>query len=253
MANFDPRNVRLGKKAYRHDDRNLQLVKYLTTVLPTAPVWKNWMTKVSTWPMFLNDTLGDCTCAAIGHMEECWSADATAELTITNAQVLKAYEAVSGYNPTTGANDNGAVIADVLKYWQKTGIAGHKIFAYAQVDQSNLTLVRQAVDVFGGVDIGIQLPVAAQNMGQLWGLPAGQSLTGDYAPGSWGGHSVCVLAYNGTQFLCVSWGEIIRIDIDFWNAYVDESWVGLSQDFFNGTKSASGFNMTQLQADLAAI
>lgn len=254
-ARYRPaRFPRLGKQPYRHDPRNLQLVKYFTSaVLPSAPAWKNWMTKIKLWPMFLNDREGDCTAAAIAHMEECWSANAGAEFTITDDEVQTVYVAVSGFDPATGANDNGALISDVLKYWQKTGIAGHKIAAYAQVDFTNLTLVRQAIDVFGGVDIGIQLPVAAQNMGNHWKLPAGQALTGDYEPGSWGGHSVCVLAYNDWSFLCVSWGQVIRIDVDFWLAYLDEAWAAISEDFFRGTRSASGFDMAQMQADLAVI
>ena len=50
--------------------------------------------------------------------------------TPSDKQVVAAYSAITGYNPSTGANDNGAVEIDVLNYWRQTGIAGHKIGAY---------------------------------------------------------------------------------------------------------------------------
>lgn len=245
----------LGKKPYVHDPRTLRLEKYAIS-LPPPPPWVNWETKASQpWGSMLNDQIGCCTCSCAGHMIQSWTADNGSELTVADSDVLTAYSDVSGYDPMTGQNDNGAMISDVLKYWQKTGVGGHKIDAYASIDPSNHTLLRQAIDLFGGVDMGIQLPVAAQNMSthwKMWGrTPA--MINGDWAPGSWGGHCVAVLAYNELSYVCVSWGELIRIDLDFWNNYVDEAWAVLSPDFFNGNKSASGLDLTQLQNDLSAL
>ena len=87
--------------------------------------------------MMHNDTIGDCTCAAAGHLVMEWTANVGAETTPADADILAAYSAITGYDPKTGANDNGAVETDVLNYWRKTGIAGHKIMAYAALEPGN--------------------------------------------------------------------------------------------------------------------
>jgi len=52
--------------------------------------------------MYSNDTIGDCTCAAAGHMIEAWTALASGKtVTVTTAAVVKAYSAISGYRRPT--------------------------------------------------------------------------------------------------------------------------------------------------------
>ena len=59
--------------------------------------------------MMDNDQIGDCTCAAAGHLIMEWTANAQSKMvTPTDKQIVAAYSAITGYNPTTGANDNGA-------------------------------------------------------------------------------------------------------------------------------------------------
>ena len=65
--------MKLGKLAHRDDARTLKLTNYLTTgALPSAPATLDLSGKVANWQMFANDRLGDCTCAAAGHMVELW-------------------------------------------------------------------------------------------------------------------------------------------------------------------------------------
>ena len=242
----------LGKKPYVHDPRSLKLEKY-AVALPAPPPWVNWALKAtSNWGMMLNNNLGDCTCACAGHMIQSFTADVKPEVTVPDSAVLTAYEAVSGYIPGNPSSDTGAEILDVLKYWKKTGVGGHKIAAYAEVSPSNHTLLRQSIDLFGAIDVGVQLPAAAQNMGNHWNMK-GYTNNGEWDRGSWGGHCVAVLAYNAGQYICVSWGELIRIDVAFWDNYMDEVWTAISPDFFKGTKSASGLNLAQMQADLMQV
>src|SRR5580658_8869232 len=63
---FDHTKAKLGKKAPKIDSRTLRLAKYLTAV-PPPPASCDWTKGVTEWGMMLNDALGDCTCAAIGH------------------------------------------------------------------------------------------------------------------------------------------------------------------------------------------
>ncbi len=121
----DPRKLKLGKTVARHDPRALLMASYLTPALPAPPASFDLTSKVgSTWGMMDNDQLGDCTCAAAGHLIMEWTANAGKKMvTPTDKQIVAAYSAVTGYNPVTGANDNGANEVDVLNYWRQTGIA----------------------------------------------------------------------------------------------------------------------------------
>jgi len=87
-----------------------------------------------------NDQIGDCTCAAAATSS--WNGPRPPSLkmaTPTDKQIVAAYSAITGYNPTTGANDNGAQEIDVLNYWRQQGIGGHKIQAYIALEPSNHT------------------------------------------------------------------------------------------------------------------
>ena len=111
--------VRLGKLEVKHDARNLQLARYVDTetLLPDVPSNASWSQKVKRWPMYANDRLSDCTCAAVAHMEEGWSANA-GKVEVPNEQsVLDLYWA-------TGKTDTGRYCLDVLNYWQTHGFGG---------------------------------------------------------------------------------------------------------------------------------
>jgi hypothetical protein len=69
-----------------------------------------------------------------------------------------------------------------------------------------------------------------------------------------GGHCVYVIGYDQTFIYFISWGQIYKMTIPYWIAYVDEAHALLSPDMIASTGlSASGFNTTELLADLAAI
>ena len=251
-------NVKLGKLAPRHDERTLKLSKYLVNV-PNAPAVfdpdKNDILYAQDgWGQMMNDQLGDCTCAAMGHIVEWWSVLAGKQkFTVPDSEVLKAYEAVAGYDPNTGANDNGAVEVDVLNYWRSTGIAGHKLTAWAAIEVSNLERVKQANWLFGAVYAGVALPVACQNMGDRWDLPEGQSLTGEWAPGSWGGHAVPIISYDNGVAAIVTWGKRVKVTWRFLAAYFDEAYAPLSLDWIAGKAAPNGFDVATLSADLRAL
>src|SRR5947209_19729012 len=196
----DHRQMKLGKQRPRHDPRTLQLADYLdSTVLPPPPPERDWGGKIAAdaWGMMKNDSIGDCTCAAAGHLVQDCTANVGSEVTPSDDDILAAYEAVSGYDPATGANDNGAVELDVLNHWRKNGIANRKIEAYAALEPGNLDHVRDSINLFGGCYIGLALPVSAQKQA-TWTVPAGGA-TGPGAPGSWGGHAVMLVAYNSRR------------------------------------------------------
>lgn len=248
-------NKCLGKLTPRHDPRTLQMAKYLCKKEVVAPpAHSNWLGNIPGWGMMLNDQLGDCTCAAAGHFIQGWTYDATKVATIpSDASILKAYEDVGGYRPGHPETDNGAVELDLLNYWRQTGIGGHKIGGYAALEPQNHLHIQQSIWLFGGVYIGIQLPLSAQNQNEVWSVPS-SGPTGQGEPGSWGGHAVPVLGYNSQALMFVSWGQVMYMTWNFWRYYTDESYTVLSQDWIKSDKYApSGFDYTTLQKDLAQV
>lgn len=252
----DPKKLKLGKAAARHDPRTLLMASYVSTGLPTPPPAFDLTTKIKAWGMMDNDQIGDCTCAAAGHLIMEWTANAEKKMvTPTDKQIVAAYSAITGYNPVTGANDNGANEIDVLNYWRQSGIASHKISAYVALEPSNHQHVMDSVFVFGGCYIGLQLPVSAQSQvqnHQPWSVPPGGPI-GDGKPGSWGGHAVPVMAYDARGLTVVTWGALQTMTWSFWETYCDEAYAILSNDYLKKKETPQGFSMQQLQADLADL
>ncbi|HUC28724.1 MAG TPA: hypothetical protein VMR80_04030 [Candidatus Acidoferrum sp.] len=256
-SRIDPRKLKLGKQAARHDPRTLLLASYVTPALPTPPASFDLTAKVKSWGMMVNDQIGDCTCATAGHLLMEWTANAGKKMfTPTDKQIIAAYSAITGYNPATGANDNGAVEIDVLNYWRQSGIAGHKIGAYVALEPANHIHVMDSVYVFEGCYIGLQLPISAQAQvqnHQPWSVPPGGP-TGDGKPGSWGGHAIPVVAYDARGVTAVTWGALQAMTWTFWEAYCEEAYAILSNDYLDGKKQApQGFSLQQLQADLGDL
>ena len=67
---------RLGRKCVKTDSRTLRLAKY-TADLPTPPASSDWTKGITQWGMMLNDTLGDCTIAGLGHALQVWTVNAS--------------------------------------------------------------------------------------------------------------------------------------------------------------------------------
>lgn len=243
--------LKLGKKPAHHDPRTLQMANYLE--LPPIPPAQDWTAKAAPgWGMMLNDKLGDCTCAAIGHIIQAWSANAgPQEIVLPDQAILKAYEAVGGYRPSDPSTDRGAVELDVLKYWRKTGVGGHKIDAFVALEPRNHAHIKAAVDLFGGAYIGVALPLSAQTQ-KVWSVPPGGP-SGNAAPGSWGGHAVVVEAYDAHGLTVITWGQKKKMTWSFWDAYCDEAYACLSELWAGKKPAPSGFDMAALKSDLKQV
>jgi len=85
---------------------------------------RDWMAPVAPkltngWGMMLNDTLGDCTCAAWGTVFKLLTGVSGAPVTPTDAEIATMYQA-SGWDPNnSAATDNGWFISDALDYWME--------------------------------------------------------------------------------------------------------------------------------------
>src|SRR3984885_3248276 len=107
----DHSKMKLGKALPVHDPRTLLLANYIdTAALPPVPAVFAYAKNIgaTAWGMMANDKIGDCTCAAAGHLIMEWTDDNGKMVTPATKQIIAAYSAITGYDPKTGLNDNGA-------------------------------------------------------------------------------------------------------------------------------------------------
>ncbi len=248
----DHSKMKLGKSTPVDDPKTLQLADYIDqNALPAAPAQYNYGVNISTWGMMGNDKVNICTCAAAGHLIMEWTSANGEMFTPADQDIMKAYAAISGYNPVTGTGDGGAGTLDALNYWRKTGIAGHHILAYAALTPQNHQHIMQSVYLFGGCYVGLSLPLSAQNQA-VWAIPAAGT-SASSAKGSWGGHVVPVIGYDANGLTIVTWGITKTMTWEFWNAYCDESYAIISTDFAANDTAPNGFNLASLKQDLQKI
>ncbi len=229
----------------------LTLGKYFAAA-PTAPPSVDYLTDVASWPMYLNDRIGDCTCAGAAHIIEAESTYGRGSTdTVTDNDVLAAYEAVSGYDPSTGRNDNGAVMQNVLSHWRKNGIGGHKILAFAEVDHDNVGQLHAAMATFGSLYIGIHFPESAMtqfNEGKPWDVVLGSRIEG--------GHAINAGWYDSEAgaWKIVTWGAVQEMTQAFWDTYVEEAWVVIAPEWLNEAgRSPGGLDLHALGDDFATL
>lgn len=235
---------KLGKKPPRHDKRTLQLAKYLPSTLPIVPGKVDWTaSQPKLWGEMLNNSIGDCAIAASAHLVQSWTHNRPGGemLTIPDKSILAAYRAVGGYVPGRPETDNGCVMLDVLNYWRKTGIGGHKIAAFVQIDPKDQAMVRAAKWLFGGLYAGYWLPSSIEDQA-IWDVVPGETET-------LGGHAVAELALN----TCITWGYVQPLTDRFRAKHCDELYACISEDWFTDGRTIAGFDLDQLRADLELV
>lgn len=239
---------KLGRRPKRIDPRTFSLKRYFTA-LPPVPASVDWGGKVISWEMLGNDSLGDCGEASALHLEMDWTSNASTEFLPTTQDAIAAYSAITGYNPADPSSDQGTVLLDLLNYWRTTGIAGHKIYAYATIDPANIQELMAAVSFFGGAYLGVNLPQSA-----LDATEAGQQWTNATDTNIAGGHAIPIVAYDQNSLTCITWGQPQTMTWTWLKAYLDEAYAIFSPDWvgLNGA-APSGFNLYQLSGDLAAL
>jgi hypothetical protein len=197
---------------------------------PAPPASVDWYTNVSGWPMYLNDQLGDCTIAMVGHEIGNASAYASGATVILSEQdILAAYERVSGYNPADPNTDQGAVLQDVYGDWRKAGVGGHRALVFAQVDHLNHDQVKTAVQLFGAVGLGIVVRESMMedfNAGRPWSQWGGAEL---------GGHAVPIVGYDEAFVYVVTWGKVQPMSWSVYAKATDEAWAAVLPEWLNSS------------------
>lgn len=241
---------RFGKHPPKTDYRTLRFRSYATSALAPPPATFNVLTRVydalkvpsdptSLFPMDGNDTLGDCTIAALAH------AITTYRGMLGKKEIMAQQAVVKLYMHLTGGVDSGLNEIDVLNYWRKTAVAKDKILAFASVDPKNHTHVQQAIALFGGVYIGFQVQ---QNCIQDFDAHK------PWTPGplTTDGHAVFAVGYDQNNVTVLTWGNTQQGTWAWWDECVDEAYAIVPPEAKNAT-FAPGFNVAQLEADLQAV
>jgi hypothetical protein len=241
---------RFGKHPPKTDYRTLRFKDYLTPKIAAPPASYNVLTtgvypKLKTtdptklFPMDGNDTLGDCTIAALAHATTVWDGLLGTHKIMAQAAVVKLYMHL------TGGVDSGLNELDVLNYWRQNPVSGDKIMNYAKIDPKNHANVQLGIQLFGGVYLGFQVQQNAQQE-----FAAHQPWTP--GPLTQDGHAVYAVAYDQTGVTVLTWGNTQQGTWAWWDECVDEAYAILPQQA-EKAGFAPGFNYAQLQTDLSQV
>ncbi|HEY1203449.1 MAG: hypothetical protein ABSH46_16520 [Bryobacteraceae bacterium] len=242
-------NYRFGKHPPKLDYRTLRFKSYLKPGIAAPPPAVDVLTRVyaqlkikdptKLFPMDGNDTLGDCTIAALAHAVTVYRGLVGSKTILSQQAVVKLYMHL------TGGVDSGMNELDVLNYWRQNAVAGDEILAFASIEPKNHTHVEQAIQLFGGVYLGFQVQqdcIQEFDAHQPW-TPG--PLTND-------GHAVFAAAYDQTGVTVLTWGNTQQATWAWWDECVDEAYVLLPPEA-KDKGFAPGFDIAQLQADFAAV
>ena len=236
------------------------LIPGATDPLPQSPPFVDRESEGAKWPMYKNDAIGDCTVAAILHAISsmtAFSGVVTGGAMFTDEEAVKIYSAVSGYDPATGENDNGATLADVCRYMVQTGATDlygnvHKLAAWAEVSgYTNLRLLKRILNAFGTVYLAIDCPYSALDQ-----FDAGKPWTYDPSSQIDGGHAIPLQysAVNTGTFddeTIITWGAEQKMSEAFARNYLVEAVAVVSADDINVQtgKNPAGLDLEGLVND----
>lgn len=247
--------LKFGKKPVVYDRRDLQFMRYRTGVLPAHPAQFGHENLIGAdaWGMLGNDTVGDCVFAGSDHETMLWTTEAGDSAMFTPENAIADYSAVTGYDPNDPSTDKGTDVRQALQYRQQTGLIDasgnrHKIGAYLALEPGNFDSLLETMYLFSAVGIGIEVPQSAMdqfNAGQPWSVVHGsqEMVGGHYAP---------LVAERG-NLICVTWGRLQQMTLQFYMKYCDEAWAILSPEMLKEGVSLEGFDLAQLKADLTDL
>jgi hypothetical protein len=246
----DTGKFKTGKLPAKHDPQNrtLKMAKYMVN-LPEPPesfsnldiIYKalGISDPAELFPLDGNDYLGDCVVAGAAHY-----------LTLEHGRIKQriipdASEVIKLYKKLSGCRDQGLVMLDFLKKWRKNEFFGHKIDSFGRVDFKNHTLVKQCIQLFGGIDLGFLVQNDA-----IMDFTNGTPWTP--GPSDGGGHCVVSASYDKDYLWILTWGGVIKATWSWWDQMLDEAFVILPQEA-REPGFAEGFDYAQLEQDFIAV
>jgi hypothetical protein len=240
---------RFGKHPPKIDYRTLRLRNYITSDLAAPPPSVDSLSRVYAklgtgdptvlFPLDGNDTLGDCTIAALAHATTLYAGF------VGNKNIMSKQAVVKLYMHLTGGVDSGLNELDVLNYWRQHKVQGDEIINFVSVDPKNHVHVEQAIELFGGVYLGFQVQQNA-----IQEFDAHQPWTP--GPLTTDGHAVFAVGYDASGVTVLTWGNTQQGTWGWWDECVDEAYAILPPESLKPGFSP-GFNSAQLAQDLADV
>lgn len=261
MSQAAPRAFKLGRMPRSFDPRVPHLSAVLAGKQPLPPPPSvDWTANMPRqFGMMLNDTLGDCTCAAVYHARQVWSFNASGnEITEPDADVEELYVEACGYNPKAPGEGPGGNEQHVLKFLLNKGApvgtggqSRDKIAAFVEVDPRNTDDVKRTINECGVAYIGFNVPqnIMPPNAPSpaVWTVdPANSQIVG--------GHAVVLPGYDSVGPKVISWGSLYTMTWQFFATFVDEvyaiadrAWIGAK-----GT-TPGGLSLADLETQMSAL
>lgn len=253
---------KLGRLARGHDKR-IPMMHDLTVGIAQLPpplavdFTKNMPSNLG---MMLNNTLGDCTCAAFYHALQVWSFNSGAPVdTEPDTDVKLLYEKACGYNPAQGGEGPGGNEQKVLTYILREGAPGgpngtqvKKIDAFVEIAVTNLDNIKRTIADCGVCYIGFNVPQFIMPPGKaplsVWDVdPQGDNTIV-------GGHAVVLAGYNAQGARVISWGQYYTMTWAFFGKFVDEAYAIAGPEWFTADgKTLGGLTLAQLEAAMKAL
>ncbi len=262
LSKHPAKAFKLGRLHRTYDPRVPHLSALIAgQTLPPPPASCDWTQKMpANLGMMLNDTLGDCTCAAVYHAIQVWSFNAESSMdTEPDNDVERLYVLACGYNPRKGGEGPGGNEQHVLAYWVNSGAptgpkgqARNKLAAFVEVDPRNLDDVKSTIYDCGVAYIGFNVPAFLMPPGAqppaVWDVdPAGDN-------SSVGGHAVVLAGYDANGARVISWGQYYTMTWAFFSQFVDEVYALADTDWIEAKNTTpGGLTLDQLEAQMQAI
>jgi hypothetical protein len=230
-------------------------------VLPTPPATTDYSTAVPgvVAQMYLNDQLGDCVIAGIGHVTGVLTGNAqnpAGGLILTDQQIQAGY-GWCGYVSGNESTDQGCNIVPVFQDWQQQGLpvgtTADDIAGWISIDPTNMSEIQTAIWLFENLVFGVELPDGWVNP-----MPSASGFTWDVSgdPDPNNGHCFVAVGYDPALVKILTWGMYGFITPAAISKYADASAGGelyavISQEAINKASqlAPNGLNWAQLVTD----
>lgn len=235
----------------------LRLGTYLTGVVPAHPAAADHFAEVGDWGLYENDQFGVCGPTSAANQRKLITRYLTgSESKPSQDDVFDLYRRSGnpGFDPATGADDNGVDMQTMCEALVAGGIGSVRALGFAQVNHTNLDEVRAAIAIFGSVLLGVNLETAQQTQTDqhIW----------DYQrSGEWGGHAVLAGRYSTSpqpdlgldEVGVVTWAEVVDATDAFLAHQLEEAWVVIWPEHLGSRVFLEGVDLPALADDYRAL
>lgn len=262
------KNLKLGKLPAAPRPTDLKLATYAKkSALPKPTAVFGYGKLYADWGMLGNGPdptvekgfqgAGDCVFAGAAHETMVWrKLRHGVDTPMSGKTTIEDYSELTGYVLDDPSTDYGTDMHDAAGYRKRIGIRDanedrHRIAAYLFLRAGDFSQAVTAAYTFGAVGVGFEFPNSAWDQfdaGEPWDDVGDDQIDGGhYVPG------VGSMDSSG-QLTCLTWGKRQVMTKAFYEKYVDEAVVYLSEEQIRGDgEGIHGLNLTELKADLAAL